>query len=59
MDAAAALNLHQQLEANDPALVKLTIGPRHYLPYDNNWERCGEIIGRNTQKNWLFLPDGG
>lgn len=47
-----------QIESNDPDLTKLTIGGGNYRPYDGNWERDGEGIGRNTQINKLVLGNG-
>lgn len=40
----------RQIVNNDPELRRLFVGGRHgYNPNDNDWERDGKAIGRNTQ----------
>ena len=44
------IKMRRQIENDDPELNKLTIGYSHiYHPNDNDWERDGKAIGRNTQ----------
>ena len=38
----------RQIESYDPNLVKLKIEHRSYFPHDNDWQRDGKSIGRNT-----------
>ena len=38
------------IETNDPHVIHLGVGAiGHYRPSDDDWERVGRIIGRNTE----------
>lgn len=54
--------IRRQFEENDPQLTVLTIGyqagytqGKFYFPPDDNWERDGIAIGRNTQITQLYI----
>ena len=58
--------IRRQFEENDPQLTVLTIGykrritqlevpSKFYFPPDDNWERDGIAIGRNTQITQLYI----